>query len=234
MGSFDVLLSDERTQLDAFVEEYRSAIEAALDGINEEQARATARPLRDDAARAGQARHLDAARVVRGMHRRCAASGTRSGAESSGVLRTRCRRHHRQCHCSPPAGLRDGPGGRGRAVAGRRRDRPSSRTPQRALGVPAGPSRTRAPLWSCRHPPRAAPCRLSSQVSQSDLPDRASCAPWLAVIERLCRSSSLRSRACWSSGRRCSRGPRARTERPGRSRTMARGPWGICSRRSQW
>jgi uncharacterized damage-inducible protein DinB len=39
MGSFDVLLSDERTQLDAFVEEYRSAIEAALDGINEEQAR---------------------------------------------------------------------------------------------------------------------------------------------------------------------------------------------------
>jgi uncharacterized damage-inducible protein DinB len=40
MGSFDVLLSDERTQLDAFVEEYRSAIEAALGGINEEQARA--------------------------------------------------------------------------------------------------------------------------------------------------------------------------------------------------
>ena len=40
MGSFDVLLSDERTQLDAFVEEYRRAIEAALDGINEEQARA--------------------------------------------------------------------------------------------------------------------------------------------------------------------------------------------------
>ena len=28
MGSFDVLLGDERTQLDAFVEEYRSAIEA--------------------------------------------------------------------------------------------------------------------------------------------------------------------------------------------------------------
>ena len=39
MGSFDVLLSDERTQLDAFVEEYRSALEAALEGINEEQAR---------------------------------------------------------------------------------------------------------------------------------------------------------------------------------------------------
>ena len=39
MGSFDVLLDDERTQLDAFVEEYRAAIEATLDGLTEEQAR---------------------------------------------------------------------------------------------------------------------------------------------------------------------------------------------------
>ncbi len=39
MGSFDVLLSDVRTQLDAFVEEYRSALDAALEGIDEEQAR---------------------------------------------------------------------------------------------------------------------------------------------------------------------------------------------------
>ena len=39
MGSFDVLLDDERTQLDAFVEEYRSALEATLDGLTEEQAR---------------------------------------------------------------------------------------------------------------------------------------------------------------------------------------------------
>jgi hypothetical protein len=39
MSSFDVLLSDERTQLDAFVEEYRSALEATLGGISEEQAR---------------------------------------------------------------------------------------------------------------------------------------------------------------------------------------------------
>jgi uncharacterized damage-inducible protein DinB len=39
MGSFDVLLGDERTQLDAFVEEYRTAIESALDGLTEEQAR---------------------------------------------------------------------------------------------------------------------------------------------------------------------------------------------------
>ncbi|MCD2197908.1 DinB family protein [Actinomycetospora endophytica] len=38
-GSFDVLLADERTQLDAFVEEYRRAIEATLDGLSEEQAR---------------------------------------------------------------------------------------------------------------------------------------------------------------------------------------------------
>jgi hypothetical protein len=39
MGSFDVLLSDERTQLEAFVEEYRSALENTLDGLTDEQAR---------------------------------------------------------------------------------------------------------------------------------------------------------------------------------------------------
>lgn len=39
MGSFDVLLGDERTQLDAFVEDYRAAIEATLDSVTEDQAR---------------------------------------------------------------------------------------------------------------------------------------------------------------------------------------------------
>jgi hypothetical protein len=39
MGSFDVLLDDERTQLDAFIEEHRHAIEATLDDLTEEQAR---------------------------------------------------------------------------------------------------------------------------------------------------------------------------------------------------
>jgi hypothetical protein len=39
MGSFDVLLDDERTQLDAFVEEYRSALEGTLNGLTEDQAR---------------------------------------------------------------------------------------------------------------------------------------------------------------------------------------------------
>src|SRR5579859_2712851 len=39
MGSFDVPLEDERTQLDAFIEEYRSAIEVTLDSLTEEQAR---------------------------------------------------------------------------------------------------------------------------------------------------------------------------------------------------
>ena len=39
MGSFDVPLDDERTQLEAFIEEYRSALEATLDGLNEEQTR---------------------------------------------------------------------------------------------------------------------------------------------------------------------------------------------------
>lgn len=39
MGPFDVALDGERTQLDAFVEEYRRAVEASLDGLSEEQAR---------------------------------------------------------------------------------------------------------------------------------------------------------------------------------------------------
>ncbi|MFD0205167.1 MULTISPECIES: DinB family protein [Saccharothrix] len=39
MGSFDVPLDDERTQLEAFIEDYRGAIEATLDGLTEEQAR---------------------------------------------------------------------------------------------------------------------------------------------------------------------------------------------------
>lgn len=39
MGSFDVPLDDERTQLDAFMEDCRGAIEATLDGLTEEQAR---------------------------------------------------------------------------------------------------------------------------------------------------------------------------------------------------
>jgi hypothetical protein len=39
MGSFDVLLNDERTQLEAFVEDYRSALESTLDGLTDDQAR---------------------------------------------------------------------------------------------------------------------------------------------------------------------------------------------------
>jgi hypothetical protein len=39
MRSFDVPLADERTQLDAFIEEYRSAIEMTLDCLTEQQAR---------------------------------------------------------------------------------------------------------------------------------------------------------------------------------------------------
>jgi uncharacterized damage-inducible protein DinB len=39
MGPFEVLLDDERVQLEAFIEEYRGAIEATLDGLTEEQAR---------------------------------------------------------------------------------------------------------------------------------------------------------------------------------------------------
>jgi hypothetical protein len=39
MGPFDVPLDDERTQLEAFIEEYRGAIEVTLDGLTEEQVR---------------------------------------------------------------------------------------------------------------------------------------------------------------------------------------------------
>ncbi|WP_212709775.1 DinB family protein [Rhodococcus sp. 14-2483-1-1] len=39
VGSFDVGLADERTQLDEFVEEYRSDLGVVLDGLTEEQAR---------------------------------------------------------------------------------------------------------------------------------------------------------------------------------------------------
>lgn len=39
MGPFDVLLDDERTQLEAFIEDYRSAIESTLDGLTDQQVR---------------------------------------------------------------------------------------------------------------------------------------------------------------------------------------------------
>ena len=39
MGSFDVPLDGERVQLEAFIEEHRAGLEAALDGLTEEQAR---------------------------------------------------------------------------------------------------------------------------------------------------------------------------------------------------
>ena len=38
-GAFTVLVDDDRTQLEAFIEDYRIAIEATLDGLTEEQAR---------------------------------------------------------------------------------------------------------------------------------------------------------------------------------------------------
>ncbi len=62
MGSFDVLLEDERTQLDAFVEEYRAAIEATLDELTEEQAR------RHLVSSATAAADLPLAAIVTGHH----------------------------------------------------------------------------------------------------------------------------------------------------------------------
>ena len=54
MGSFDVLLNDERTQLEAFVEEYRSAIENTLDGLTDEEARRRLVPTGRPARRPGR------------------------------------------------------------------------------------------------------------------------------------------------------------------------------------
>ncbi|MFE9751596.1 DinB family protein [Saccharothrix saharensis] len=39
MTPFEVPLDDERTQLNAFIEDYRGAVERALDGLTEDQAR---------------------------------------------------------------------------------------------------------------------------------------------------------------------------------------------------
>jgi len=39
MGSFDVLLDDERAQLDAFLEDYRRAVELTPEGLTEEESR---------------------------------------------------------------------------------------------------------------------------------------------------------------------------------------------------
>ncbi len=39
MGSFDVLLDDDRVQVEAFIEDYRSALESMLDGLTDEEAR---------------------------------------------------------------------------------------------------------------------------------------------------------------------------------------------------
>jgi hypothetical protein len=39
VGSFDVLLDDDRVQVEAFIEDYRSALESTLDGLTDEEAR---------------------------------------------------------------------------------------------------------------------------------------------------------------------------------------------------
>jgi len=39
MGPFEVLVDDERTQLEAFIESYRTAVERTLDGLTDEQVR---------------------------------------------------------------------------------------------------------------------------------------------------------------------------------------------------
>jgi hypothetical protein len=65
VGSFDVPLADERTQLDAFVEEYRSALEATLDGLTEEQARRHLVVSANDTVASVMAAHREACATAR-------------------------------------------------------------------------------------------------------------------------------------------------------------------------
>lgn len=93
MGSFDVTLDEERTQLRAFIEEYRNMIELTLDRLTEEQARRRLVPSATTSLGLLK-RHLDATGLVRGVRRRHVAPGTRPGADPGRVLSARRRRHH--------------------------------------------------------------------------------------------------------------------------------------------
>lgn len=165
MGPFEVLLDDERTQLDAFVEEYRGAIEAALSGLTEEQVRIRLMP----SARTllGLLKHVTWMQRV--WFEACIGGRHRgelvlvNSPDQSFQLADEDTKHQR---CGgPQAGLRDGSGGRVRPPVRRYRDGPSGRAPHVALGVPADSARTGSPLRSRRHPARTDSCWLRFETT---------------------------------------------------------------------
>ena len=164
MGSFDVPLSDERTQLEAFVEEYRRALESTLDGLTDEQARSRLVPSATTLL--GLLKHVTWMQRV--WFEECV-GGTRrlelglvQSPDESFQLADDDTDHQRAGGLQ--AGLRDGPIGRGRPSAGSCRNGPSGRASHSPLGVPAGAARTGPSLRSRRHPAGTDPRWLSSEI----------------------------------------------------------------------
>src|SRR4051812_49675432 len=109
MGSFDVLLDDERSQLDAFVEEYRRAIEVTLDGLTEEQARR--RLVSSATTLLGLLKHVTWMQRV--WFEECVGGTSRRelGLEQSSDESFRLADTVASLTAAPPPGLRDGTGG---------------------------------------------------------------------------------------------------------------------------
>jgi hypothetical protein len=154
MGSFDVLLNDERTQLEAFVEENRSALESSLDGLTDEQARSRLVPSATTLL--GLLKHVTWMQRV--WFEECI--GGRSRLELGLVHSPEESFHladddtvasvkaaHRQACATARAAVADLP--LDAVVTGHH-----PRAPHIALGVLAGSARTGPPLRSRRHPAR--------------------------------------------------------------------------------
>lgn len=136
-GAFEVLLEDDRAQLEAFIEDYRRAFDATVDGLTEEQARARLVPSATTLL--GLLKHVTWMQRV--WFEECVGVGPGLPSvwfESRGVLRRRRRRHHRRCRLGAQAGVRNCPNRRSPIGAGRHRDGTSHRASYRALGISAG------------------------------------------------------------------------------------------------
>jgi Protein of unknown function (DUF664) len=169
MGSFDVPLDDERSQLDAFVEEYRSALELALDGLTEEQARR--RLVSSATTTLGLLKHVTWMQRVWfeecvGGTSRQALGLVQSPEESfrpanDDTVASVTAAHRQACATARVAGRRP--------AAERRRDRTPGRAACAALGVPASPARAGPPLRARRHTARAGACWLTSETTPSGI-----------------------------------------------------------------
>ena len=129
------------TQLDAFVEDYRSALERTLDGLTEEQARRHLVP--SETTLLGLLKHVTWMQRV--WFEECIGGTSRQELGLAPNPRESFRLTADDSIDSVTAGhrrgLRDGSGGGCGPAAGRRRDRPPDRTTHRSLGVPAGSAR---------------------------------------------------------------------------------------------